>query len=1132
MMQHDQPSDQQHRDRIQQSLGENLFVEAGAGTGKTTALVGRIVTLIASGAAEMAGLAAITFTEAAAAELRDRVRRDLEYAAEDESRDEGSRDRCRRAVSEMDAASIQTLHSFAQSLLRELPLEAGLAPGFEMLDPIEADLRFQQAWDQWLDDSLESVELGPKLARALHLGLNLDHLRRVASALNGDYDLVAGASIAEAPEPTLTIGNRLAEAVTEIERLRKFSQIGGGDPLFDHAAEVVALGQRLPAAGGGYRAYERALVRLLGWKRLSTKSGSQTNWDKDDVTGVNACKLLKNMLQELEGLRLEEIGALRIAAFAPALEAVRKFVVDLSARRKEEGHAGFHDLLVWARDMLRDNPGARRRFQRRFHHLLVDEFQDTDPIQAEIAFFLAGDPDDRAGYMSKDWQAIAPTPGKLFMVGDPKQSIYRFRRADIVTMAHVRKHLVDESTPLQQNFRSQQSIISWVNHVFSQWMRNEDGSELQAEYRDLVATHGVSNEGEEASPPAVYFVGEGVSGNADSARRLEGQAVAALARRIKEERWQIRSQEPGELRDATYRDICLLLPSRTNLEALEQSLEAADVPYRIESESIVLGTEDVRQLLNCLRAIDSPGDQVALVAALRSTAFSCSDVELLQFVDDGGRFDYLHPGGATGPVAEALEVMRESNKKCGLKPPDELIEEFIRERHLVELSFDRRRPRERWRRLRFVVEQARAYQRAGGSSLRGFLDWIERQVVERARAVESPAPESDEDCVRIMTIHAAKGLEFPVVVLTGFGSRPNRNADNVIVDRTSGQAEIQLTLPGGIHVPTPGYEAARIRESAAAEAEDVRLAYVACTRAKDHLVVSLFRPAAKKDTTRAAKLEELCADHLDLFQKLDWESLVEAAGAYEPMAEEERSATGGDFAALRAQWEAQRESTIEKASRQQAQAVTAIAQRVKGQPPSVPAEGDVISEKAEAGEGEIPYRRGRGGTNLGRAVHAVLQSIDLLTGEGLEDICRAQAEAEGIGDAAKDVLELSRNALATETVKGLIESVKQGSANYYREVFVSTKLGDRLVEGFIDLLIVVPDGITIVDYKTDRLTTKQVHELGPEYEVQLGLYAWAVAETTRRPVREATLLFLRPQEERRFPDPQALMSKALDAAKV
>ena len=662
-------------------------------------------------------------------------------------------------------------------------------------------------------------------------------------------------------------------------------------------------------------------------------------------------------------------------------------------------------------------------------------------------------------------------------------------------------------------------------------MRNDDGSELQADYRDLIATHSLSNEGV-APPPAAYYVGESVSGNADSARRLEGQTVAVLSRRIKEEQWQVRSQKPGEWRDATYRDICLLLPSRTNLEALEQALEALDVPYRIESESVVLGTEDVRQLLNCLGAIDSPGDQVALMAALRSTAFSCSDVELLQFVDGGGRFDYLHPGSATGPVAEALAVLREFNKKCGLNPPDELIEEFIRERRLVELSFDRRRPRERWRRLRFVVEQARAYQRAGGSSLRGFLDWIERQVVERARAVESPAPESDEDCVRIMTIHAAKGLEFPVVVLTGFGSTPNRNVDNVIMDRTSGAVEIDLALPGGIHVSTPGYEAAKSRETAAAAAEDVRLAYVACTRAKDHLIVSLFRRGAKSDTTRAAKLEEFCADRLDLFQKLDWESLVEAAAGHTPQAEEEKATTDDDFVALRAQWEAQRESTVKKASQPQAQAVTVIAQKVKGQPTSVLAEGNVTSEKVEAGEGGIPYLRGRGGTNLGRAVHTVLQSIDLLTGEGLENICRAQAEAEGIGEAAEDVLELSRNALATETVKGLIESVKKGSAKYYREVFVSTKLGDRLVEGFIDLLIDTPDGISIVDYKTDRLTAKQVQELGPEYEVQLGLYAWAVGETTGKPVREATLLFLRPQEERRFPDPQALILKALDAANV
>ena len=409
------------------------------------------------------------------------------------------------------------------------------------------------------------------------------------------------------------------------------------------------------------------------------------------------------------------------------------------------------------------------------------------------------------------------------------------------------------------------------------------------------------------------------------------------------------------------------------------------------------------------------------------------------------------PAALRGPVSEALAVLRESNKKCGLKPPDELIEEFIRERHLVELSFDRRRPRERWRRLRFVVEQARAYQRAGGSSLRGFLDWIERQVVERARAVESPAPESDEDCVRIMTVHAAKGLEFPVVVLTGFGSTPNRNVDNVIVDRTSGQVEINLSLPGGIHVPTPGFEAAKVRESAAAEAEDVRLAYVACTRAKDHLLVCVFRRSVKNDATRAAKLEEFCADRLDLFEKLDWESLVETAAGYTPQAEEDRAAFGGDFATLRAQWEAQRVSTIEKASQPQAQAVTAIAKLVKRQPPTVPAEGDVTSEKEGGGRrrNPVPARARRDEPWAGGPRRAA-EASTCLPARGWRTSAEPKRRRRASATQRRDVLELSRNALATETVKGLIESVKQGSASYYREVFVSTKLGDRLVEGFID----------------------------------------------------------------------------------
>ena len=321
MTQQTPPADQQHRDRIESGLDENLFVEAGAGTGKTTALVGRIVTLIASGRAEMHGLAAITFTEAAAAELRDRVRRDLEAAAANDDRDADSQERCRRAVAEMEAASVQTLHSFAQSLLRELPLEAGLPPGFEMLDPIEADLRFQEAWDAWLDAALDSDDLGPVFARALHLGLDLDELRRVAAAFNRDYDLVGKAPITPAPEPALTIGKDLAAAVPEIESLLLLSHNGEGDELYDHALRVLAIAEQLPGDDADAPVYERAVVRLLGARKLNTNRGRVGDWDKDAITGKNGCTLLKETLRELEERRERDIAALRTAAFTPALEA-------------------------------------------------------------------------------------------------------------------------------------------------------------------------------------------------------------------------------------------------------------------------------------------------------------------------------------------------------------------------------------------------------------------------------------------------------------------------------------------------------------------------------------------------------------------------------------------------------------------------------------------------------------------------------------------------------------------------------------------------------------------------------------------------------------------------------------------
>jgi ATP-dependent helicase/nuclease subunit A len=1090
------PADQQARQRIANHLDENLFVEAGAGTGKTTELVARIVSLVSSGTAQMDGLAAITFTEAAAAELRERVRTQLEEEAVNPNRPGEERALCARAAREMSQATIQTLHSFAASILRERPLESGLPPMFDVIDEIESDIRFEETWQAWLDHSLESDSLGPLLQRAMGLGLKMASLRSAAVILHQNYDLIS-TSLEVPSDPPHQAVKGLLDAEVEISQLVPLARNQSDDPLFSHATRVVDLAQRLRQVEDQVA----AMAELARWGKLSSGRGRQSDWDKDPVSGTNGCKILKALLKDLEDARSDELQQLREMLLTSVMESVRGFVVAEATQRKRAGRAEFHDLLVWARDLLRDHSDARAHFQSRFSHILVDEFQDTDPIQAEIAFFLAGDPEDIVSLESQDWREVEIAPGKLFVVGDPKQSIYRFRRADIAALEEVRTLLGQQSVALTQNFRSQRTIIAWVNHVFSQWM-DPDGPATQAKYIPMDARW----EPPAVTPPlGVHWMGGAIDGNAEQVREQEALAVANLVREVKDKHWQVRDDESGSLRDADYQDICILLPARTGLPALEQFLDKAGVPYRVESQTLVLGTHDVRELLNCLRAIDSPADQVAIVAALRSSAFGCSDVELLQFVDAGGRFDYFRPGAATGAVADSLKALMSYHQRRTWDHPDELIERFIRDRQMLEASFGRARPRERWRRLRFVVERARAFIESGGSSLRSYLDWMERQADEGARTVEVPVPETDEDAVRIMTVHASKGLEFPITVLASLGSSHGRGSGPVLIDRKTGALEVRLGATGGDYFQTGGFDEASALEANADKAERVRLAYVAATRAKDHLVVSLFRQSQKgDDKSYAALLEQFCSSVPGL-----WEEVTPAV-AREPVAPAPpRELSHAEFTERRDAWQERRDAAIKAASRPEAEAVSTISKLAEHE-----TDGDAPS-----------YQTGRGGTNLGRAVHGVLQSIDLATGAGLTETSNAQAAAEGIPDRADEIAGLVRTALESSVVKRAV-----ASGNFHREVFVSIPLGGRLVEGFIDLLFEDADGLVIVDYKTDSITAADVEKAKEAHEVQVGLYTLAAREATGKPVHEAVLLFLRPNAEYQFLDIDALDAKAMEAA--
>ena len=1124
--------DSDARKIIGESLGETLFVEASAGTGKTSSLVGRVVNLVATGTATLDRIAAITFTEAAAAELRDRARQELERAAEDSSRTEEEQKRCRQGIADLDQAAIRTLHAFAALLLHERPLEAGLPPAFETSDEIVAGIRFNEAWDVWLDQALEEDSpLAPHLAIAITLGMTLSQIKDTALEFHKNYtDLTDICFNAATPVPAES-SQLVADEWPEVQRLCQFSKLGGEDRLYNHVESKAGGLRRLAQTRPGSTASYRLLRRVLP---LKYSRGRQGDWNIDPHTGDNACAALKRTLSELNDAVSEEIEQARRAALLPILEGLRRFVLDYAGQRRAEGRAEFHDLLVWARELLRDNLEVRDHFRRRFSHLLIDEAQDTDPIQAEIAMFLAESVPEGTQATSRPtaWDQIVPETGKLFVVGDPKQSIYRFRRADVVQMKHLQQRMEQSgglTVSLVQNFRSQERLVVWVNRVFGQWME-DDRSEnaghgyVQADYEEMSA----SRVGAATGPfqPQVWSLADEESGDGmDTTRRQEAADIASLLGQMVAQEWQTLDREATEAsgheiyRPVGYSDICILMPTRTGIQSLERGLEGRNIPYRLESASLIFETQEIRDLLNCLKAIDDPADQVATVAALRSPAFGCSDIDLLRHHEAGGRFDYLaEPAGRReGPVSQALTALRGFHEERGWRSTGALIDHFVRERGLMETAVGHPRMREQWRRYRFMVEQAWQFAAAGGNSLRAFVEWVEEQISERARVTESPVPESDEEAVRVMTVHAAKGLEFPVVVLTGINSDPSRRRNIALFERSEGRVEVGIG-PSDNRFGTPGFEDLANREQHLSESEHIRLMYVAATRARDHLVLSLRRPSGKRGSESAAgRISDYLSESAELWRPVALEHPAEI-----PQSESEHDSGVPDTGApaehsveARDRWAAERESLFRELGCPASVAATSLGRKKGGEEDDGKEELDTVE----------PSRRGRAGTAVGRAVHAVLQAIDLETGDGIADRARAQAAAEGVPSREAEVVRLSRVAVDSDVVKRAV-----ASGRFWREVPVAVATGGGSLHGFIDLLFDEGNGLVVVDYKTDSISASEALEAVQRYRLQGGAYAHAIEQLTGKPVKEVVFLYLQPRREARLEDlPQAMQDAQAEA---
>ncbi len=1176
------------RERIRTALDTTLVVEAAAGTGKTTELVARMVNTVAGGHAAIAEIVAVTFTEKAAGELKLRLREEIELARSQASGE--PRRRLEDALAHLEDAQVSTIHGFCADLLRERPVEADVDPRFEVLLEPVADQVLDGVVDRWLREELEAP--GEGVRRVLRRPFRGEDgeagpraaLRRAVGALAEWRDF-------DTPWRRDPIDRR-AVIVGALEAIHAFAALSGrgtpADNLYADTASIRRFAEQSPLPLATGPAGEEALDGLEA--RLGPFS-------RDDA--FTRCRTGGRSAAYAPGVTREEVRAAhaslatQLAAAAAALDAdlaaclqreLQPCLVRYAAAKEARGALDFTDLLIRARDLLRGNRAVRLALQDRFRRIFVDEFQDTDPIQAEILLLLSADSPDE-----DDWTRVRPRPGKLFVVGDPKQAIYRFRRADVETYWQVRRQLIDAGAvacQLRTCFRSVPALQRAINHVFSGVM-DGDARASQAHYVPLEPVR----EDEPGQPAIVAlpvprpYATRNVSGAAID-RSLPDAVGAFVDWLITESGWTVSERVAGATEQRVpiaARHVAILF-RRFNSWGQDvtrpyvQALEARQVPHLLVGGRSFHEREEVDGLRVALSAIEWPDDELAVYATLRGGLFAFRDDVLMAYRDaHGGRLSPLHVSGSTpsadappataevglrpaddqptgadaadehgeaeqiAEIEDALRLLRQLHRQRNRVPVQDTLQALLRSTRAHAGLALRPGGEQALANVLHVVELARQYEAADGASFRGFVQLLLDEI--HTEAAESPILEEGTDGVRVMTVHKAKGLEFPVVILADItcrlaNERPTRAlvaSRRLCVQVLAGCAPAEL-------VDLRDTEVARDR------AEAHRLAYVAATRARDLLVV----PGVGDDPYPGPKHGERWIDVLNraIHPPRPWPSPEPAPGCpafgrdtvMQRPDDESMSATplrpgrytlGDPAAPFDVTWWDPFVLHLDARltfGRRQASLIdrTAPDSRVRdgldeverwsqahdrrladGARPSLrvarvtDAARTVEIDIASVGVEQVATREARaGGRAFGTLAHEVLAVVPLsATATEIAAIAAFKARVIGLSDA--DTAAVTR-AVGEALQHPVVQRARAADAagRCRRETPVSLRLDDgTLVEGQLDLAFEDADGWTVVDFKTDADLDASLDT----YRRQVALYAHALAAATGTPARGVLL---------------------------
>ena len=1147
---------------IATALDDTLIVEAAAGTGKTTELVARIVLLIQTGRARITEIVAVTFSEKAAGELKLRLREQLEQARMAPALPADEAERLNGAVLEFEEAHISTIHGFCAELLRERPVEARIDPSFEVLTETQADRVFDEAFRSWMETALENPGEGvrrslrrPARASWWRDGEDTDgpiaRLRQAGSELLQWRDHPAPWKRPEWDRPAMI--DRVVESVLHVAELTA-SPIYERDFLFVDTASLRRLAREIRRAAlpapRDYDGLEALLTTLANDRDLSkTRKGSGAMYGKT-VTRQDLLDKRTALVAALTTFRQVADADLAGLLHAEMQSLVRGF----EDRKLRTGTLDFLDLLILARDLVRDCEPVRNAFRARFRFILVDEFQDTDPVQAELLLLLAGD--DRPGGRIR--------PGALVVVGDPKQSIYRFRRADIGMYQRVRDDLSAQSARpvvLRQSFRSVPNLQRFVNAAFRDAM-HRDTESLQPGYVELVQHRPPIDD----QPSVIALpVPRPYGRYRVSKKSIEASAPDAVGEftrwLIDDSGWLVTTATEDKPRPVRASDVCLLFRrfiayQEDVTRGYVEALESRGVPHLLVGGKTFHEREEVDALRTSLSAIEWPEDELSVFATLRGPLFAIGDEELLEYharqraVSQGRAFDpYRVPQTLPdhlAPIGEALATLKDLHAGRNYRPVAETIGRLI-EATRAHAGFMLWRSGEQvLANVLHISELARQYESDGGLSFRGFVETL-RDAAERARAPEAPIVEEGSEGVRLMTVHKAKGLEFPVVILADITCGLSRDDASRHLDSAKGLSAIRLAG----WVPLDLIEN-NDREARRDEAEGVRLAYVAATRARDVLVVpaigdapfedgwvrplnkALYPPVGDRqspqtaprtppfksrdtllerpdgeqpglDTVRPGAFNVLDPVTGDTFNVVWWDpTLLDRPGDDTRGLRRDdliaKDARPEDVAADRARydaWQAGRAAVLERAGVPSMQVVTAT-EWVRSEESHA---GEIQTSAIVIDDASAPGPR-PSGRRFGVLVHALLAAAPVdATERQLRDLAALHARVLAAPDAERDgAVEVVARVMRHAILDAARAAMRAGR-RCHREAPITLCRGGAIIDGQIDLAFETAEGWTVVDFKTDA-------ELGASEEVyrrQVALYADALAQITGKPARGVIL---------------------------